>query len=72
MHAQGKDFLHRDKPENGVAKSPPGVTQRLFELIPSANDSVSSLPQVLRAPQPCMHCIHFGKCQQAEFVSVVG
>ncbi len=50
MHAQGKDFFHKSKPENGVAKAPPGVTQRLFELIPSANDSVSSMPQILRAP----------------------
>ena len=30
-----------------MAKAPSGVTQRLFELIPSANDSVSSLPQIL-------------------------
>jgi len=50
MHAQGKDFLHRSKPENGVAKAPPGVTQRLFELIPSANHSASSMPLMLRAP----------------------
>ena len=43
---QGKDVFSTHQPENGVAKAPPGITQRLFELIPSASHEVRSFPAV--------------------------
>ena len=57
---QGKDVFSTHQPENGVAKAPPGITQRLFELIPSASDEVGPFACVIIDPslQHFMVCVN--------------